>query len=92
MKPTQPELIHMRAVKDLPCSVCGEAGPSDAHHILEGRIPGRKSPNFLVIPLCKDCHQGNFNGIHGQKRVWDVLKKNELVCLAETIEILYGEK
>lgn len=80
---------HLALVKSLPCAVCGSPAPSDAHHILEGRIPGRKSPDMLAIPLCKDCHQGSHNGIHGQKRMWSVMKKTEHDCLAETLEKLF---
>lgn len=87
---TLAEKRHIERVKELDCAVCGASGPSDAHHILEGRTPGRKSPNFCVIPLCKDCHQGSFNGIHGQRRMWEVVKVSELDCLAATIERLYG--
>ena len=79
---------HMGRVKELPCAVCGASGPSDAHHILEGRTPGRKSPDMLCIPLCKSCHQDGHNGIHGNRRMWDVMRKTELICLAETIERL----
>lgn len=89
---TKAESRHIERVKELNCSVCDASGPSDAHHILAGRIPGRKSPNFCVIPLCKDCHQGSHNGIHGERRIWDVLKVSELDCLAATIERLYGHR
>ena len=82
---------HMKLVKELPCAVCGQAGPSDAHHILAGRVPGRKVDDMLTIPLCKDCHQGSHNGIHGERRMWDVMRKNELDCLADTIaRLMYG--
>lgn len=84
------EKQHLGRVKELPCAVCGHPGPSDAHHILEGRTPGRKSPDALAIPLCKSCHQDSRNGIHGQRIMWAVMKKTELGCLAETIEKLYG--
>ena len=85
------ERRHMALVKELPCAVCGQSGPSDAHHILEGRTPGRKSPDMLVIPLCKSCHQDSHNGIHGNRRMWDVMKKTELDCLADTIRrLLYA--
>lgn len=87
---TKAESRHIERVKNMDCAVCGAAGPSDAHHILEGRTPGRKSPNWTVIPLCKDCHQGSFNGIHGQRRMWEVMKVSELDCLAWTIGQLYG--
>lgn len=83
------EKAHILRVKELPCAVCGAPGPSDAHHILEGRTPGRKAPDLLVVPLCKSCHQDNHNGIHGQRRMWDVMKATELVCLADTIERLF---
>ena len=71
----------MGEVKQMPCSVCDAPPPSDAHHIEQGL-------HYLCIPLCKDCHQGSFNGIHGQKRVWNVLKKTEPSCLNDTISKL----
>lgn len=81
---------HLLRIKEMDCSLCGASGPSDAHHILEGRCPGRKSPDMLAIPLCKDCHQGSRNGIHGQRIMWNVIKKSELDCLAETLsKLLY---
>lgn len=81
---------HMARVKELPCGVCGASGPSHAHHMLAGRIPGRKSPDWLTMPLCDDCHQGSHNGIHGERRMWDVMRTNEQVVLAATLERLYG--
>lgn len=75
------ERKHLASVKELPCGVCGAAGPSDAHHIEQGL-------QYTCIPLCKDCHQGPFNGIHGQKRIWNVYKKTEMSVLNETIKKL----
>lgn len=80
---------HMGRVASLPCAVCG-AQPVEVHHILDGRTPGRRSPDWLTIPLCPDCHRGSHNGIHGQRSMWDVMKKTELQCLADTLESLYG--
>ena len=80
---------HLARVHDLPCGICG-AVPVEAHHILEGRTPGRKSQDALAIPLCRDCHTGSANGIHGRRVLWDVYRKNELDVLAETIERIYG--
>ncbi|MBP9869894.1 MAG: DUF968 domain-containing protein [Nitrosomonas sp.] len=85
------EQRHMVRVKELPCCLCGAAGPSDAHHILEGRIPGRKAHDFCTIPLCKDCHLGGRNGIHGQQFMLKIMKENELNLLGETIKKLYGK-
>ena len=33
---TAKERAWVGLVKELPCSVCDEAGPSDAHHIKQG--------------------------------------------------------
>lgn len=79
------ERRHLAAVKEMPCGVCGAAGPSDAHHIDQGY-------QYLCIPLCKDCHQGSFNGIHGQQRIWKVMKKTELTVLNDTIRHLTESK
>lgn len=78
---TEAEREHLARVKEMPCSVCDAPGPSDAHHIEQGQ-------HYLCIPLCKDCHQGSFNGIHGQRRIWQALKKTELSCLNQTIAAL----
>ena len=72
---------HLARVKELPCGVCEARGPSDAHHIKQGL-------HYLCIPLCKDCHQGSFNGIHGQARIWSVYKKDEMSVLNDTINRL----
>ena len=66
-------------VKELPCSVCDEAGPSDAHHIEQGL-------HYTVVALCKSCHQGSMMGWHGQKRAWAIKKMNELDALNVTIQ------
>jgi hypothetical protein len=78
-KLTPKQKKHLAAVKELPCGVCGRQGESEAHHI-------EQHLQYLCIPLCPDCHRGSFNGIHGQKRIWNVLKKTELTVLNETIE------
>jgi hypothetical protein len=80
-KLTSTERLHLARVKDMPCGVCGQAGPSDAHHV-------EQHMQYLCIPLCKDCHQGSHNGIHGRRSIWNVLKKNELSVLNETIRRL----
>jgi len=64
------------------CGVCGASGPSDAHHIVQNQ-------QYLCIPLCKDCHQGSHNGIHGNKAIWNVLKQTELTVLNQTINQLF---
>lgn len=83
-KLTPAERRHLARVKELPCGVCGEPGPSDAHHI-------EQHLQYLCIPLCKDCHQGSFNGIHGQARIWSVYKKTEEIVLNDTIRRLLDQ-
>ena len=78
---TSAERDHIAAVKALPCSVCDEPGPSDAHHVKQGQ-------HWTVIALCKDCHQGSFAGLHGQKRAWIGRKMEEIDALAVTIKRL----
>ena len=72
---------YLATVKTLSCGVCDAAGPSDAHHIEQGL-------QYICIPLCKDCHQGSHNGIHGRRSIWNVLKKTELSVLNDTIKKL----
>ena len=82
--PLTAEREHIERVKALPCAVCGASGPSDAHHI-EQRL------QWAIIPLCRDCHQGGVNGLHGQRRMWIATKATELGCLNDTIGILMNQ-
>lgn len=75
------ERAHLAKVKELPCSVCDEPGPSDAHHVKQGQ-------HFTAVALCKSCHQGSLMGWHGQKRAWAIRKMDELSALAVTIQRL----
>lgn len=80
---------HIGRIKEMPCSLCDQPGPSDCHHILEGRTKGRRSGDFCTIPLCKDCHQGRL-GIHGDQTMLRIKKESELSLLGQTLEKLYG--
>lgn len=75
---TASERRHVALVKELPCSVCGTAGPSDAHHVKQGL-------HYTVVALCKSCHQGAMMGWHGQKRAWTIAKMTEIDALNVTI-------
>lgn len=79
---TNAEREHMARIKSLSCGVCDTSGPSDAHHITDG---GRRISHYATIPLCKSCHQDSHNGIHGRQAMWKVMRKTELLVLAETI-------
>ena len=79
--PTVAERDHILRVKELGCSVCEAAGPSDAHEIRQGAW-------FTSIALCFDCHRGPILGWHGRKAAWMVRKMDELDALAVTIRRL----
>jgi 5-methylcytosine-specific restriction endonuclease McrA len=75
------ERRHVAKVKELACSVCDEPGPSEAHHVKQGK-------QWTVVALCPDCHRGAFNGLHGQRRMWNLKKMDEVDALAVTIKRL----
>jgi hypothetical protein len=78
---SQAEREHLHCVKELPCSVCDAAGPSDAHHIVQGL-------HYCVVALCKSCHQGSMLGWHGERRMWALKRMNELDALNVTLRRL----
>lgn len=80
--PTPKERYHLTRVKELPCSVCDAPGPSDAHHIKQHR-------QYTCVALCKDCHQGPIMGWHGQRRMWNLKKMDELDALNVTLKRLF---
>ena len=83
------EARHLSRLAAMPCALCGDFGVQ-IHHILEGRVKGRKSGHFTAIPLCPSCHMDNNNGIHGGQAMLKVMKTTELELLAQTLEVLYG--
>lgn len=83
--PDKLERDHIRRISEQACSVCkaggGPAAPSEVHEIKQGAW-------FLSIPLCADCHRGSRNGLHGERRMWSVMKMDELDALAVTLRRL----
>lgn len=75
---------HMSRVAELPCALCGAHGVH-VHHIREGVGMGQRQSDFLTIPLCPSCHTGK-GGVHGDKTMLRLHKKDELDLLAYTIE------
>ena len=80
---TRFEHAHVGRIKEMSCAVCEKEGPSEAHEIKQGLW-------FLALPLCPDCHRGHRNGLHGQRAMWNIMKKTEELCLHETLTKLYG--
>jgi len=71
----------MGKVAALGCLVCDS--PANVHHIRTERIKS----DFLVVPLCRDHHQGAFS-IHNSKEQFTGIYGSELHLLAETLEKL----
>ena len=82
---TRAESAHIEAVKLTGCAVCNAPAPSDAHHTKQGN-------HFTTVALCKDCHQGSENGIHGRRTMWRVMKMDENDALNETLRRLAEAK
>ena len=82
-----PDKVYMDRVAKLPCVVCG-VNSECLHHVREGQGMAQRAQNWLVVPLCNDCHTGNKNGFHGQWAMWKIHKMDELDALAKTIEWL----
>ena len=80
-KPTASERLHIARIKAISCIICDASAPSECHEINQGQW-------FTSMPLCADCHRGSLNGIHGQRRLWNVYKMDELSALNETIRKL----
>ncbi len=85
-KATPQEKRHMERIKEMDCVLCGASGV-DVHHIRSGQGLSQRASNYLVIPLCKSCHQGK-NGIHGDRSMLRIFKVEELDLLALTLEKL----
>lgn len=57
---------YLAKIRKLPCCVCDEPPPSQAHHLKcadPGRGKGAKPANRWTVPLCNECH------IYGVERV-----------------------
>lgn len=77
------EREHLARVKELPCSVCDQLGPSEAHHV-------KQSQQYTAVALCESCHRGSLMGWHGQRRMWAIKKMDELAALDVTVRRLMG--
>lgn len=75
------ERAHLAKVKELPCSVCDQPGPSEAHHL-------KQHSQYTCIALCEAFHRGAFLGWHGQKRAWIARKMDEVDALNVTVQRL----
>lgn len=90
---TKEERGHLAKVKSLPCSVCGAAPPSDAHHCRGyqfGSGQGMKSSHYDTIPLFRNCHQTGGHGVafHAGKKTWEERHDTQAEHLEKTLMLL----
>lgn len=85
--------IHKAKVADIGCILCHHLGygqtPAQLHHVREGQGMSQRASDFLVIPLCREHHQGD-TGIHGlgTKAFERTYNLTELDLLAMTLAAL----
>ena len=81
---------HMNRVAQLPCLACGVSGVQ-IHHIREGQGGSQRASDFLTVPLCQECHTGEFS-IHNATRAFTNIHGSELDMLAQTLDQLEKQR
>lgn len=83
-------------VASVGCILChhlrlGHTNPS-LHHLREGRGLSQRGSDWLVVPLCREHHQGatGFHGL-GKSGFFTRYKLDELDLLAMTVEMIMRE-
>jgi hypothetical protein len=84
---TQQAKEYHSEVAEIGCIIPNCDNPANIHHIREGQGMSQRASDYLVIPLCKDHHQGSLS-IHATKRQFEDIFGSELDLLAETIRRL----
>lgn len=89
---TKTEQRHLDRVAQLGCILCFELGygwaDAEIHHLREGQGGAQRAPNWLVVPLCPECHRGP-HGVHGDRmRLKQAKIYDEIGLLALTLEAL----
>src|SRR5690242_19051991 len=69
---------HLIYVRQLPCSVCGKAAPSEAAHVRSGSDGGTgiKPSDRYCLSLCTSCHALRHE--FGELRFWSTLRRDPL--------------
>lgn len=62
---------YLAKLAELPCVLCEQIGQQQQgriflHHIREGQGMSQRASDWLAIPLCHSCHQGD-HGVHGDR-------------------------
>lgn len=87
-----PNPARLLRIKRMPCVVCNEPGPSDAHHLICGRYSQKRASDDDTIPLCKICHQWGPLSIHENKSAWIARNGPDYAFLLQVNEALQKEE
>ena len=79
-KPTLAEHEHIMRIKELPCVVCDEPGPSECHEFEQGLW-------WASVPLCQACHRGP-EGYHGTRLRWTLQRMDMVKAINDTVKKL----
>lgn len=79
---------YLSRVAALSCCVCGNHGV-ELHHVREGQGMAQRAQDWLVVPLCPNCHRGP-QGLHGDRTLMRIYKMDEMDMIAKTIEAMNG--
>lgn len=75
-------------VASIGCILCIHLGlgktPAMLHHVREGQGMSQRSSDWLVVPLCREHHQGK-TGVHGAE-FYHRWKLDEMDLLAMTLQ------
>ena len=77
------------AVAQMGCVVDDCFEPANLHHPRFSCGLSQRAPDWLVIPLCKEHHQGGYS-IHGSPGLFEKIEGTEQELLAKTIKNLWG--
>jgi hypothetical protein len=82
---------YLNEVAELGCIVTDCSSPACLHHPRFASGAGQRSPDWLVIPLCREHHQGEYS-IHGSPALFYKIEGTEQELLARTIEMLWERR
>ena len=86
---TRKEKQYHEKIANMKCVCCDLLGQkqtmwTEVHHVNEDKGKSQRAGHYCVIPLCHDCHVGNY-GVHGDKSFLRILKITEMDLLNITI-------
>jgi len=93
------EKQHRERIVGLGCIACHNMGIEDSpaciHHIRNGYGMAQRAPEWEILPLCHQHHQGGHGvGFHGGSSTWEKKYGTERELLRQCREMLieqYGE-